>query len=140
MESLDNSNLESLGSDFFFLFFFFLGQAMNQKNGHVHCFAMITPRAGESKVLSRDRGKKGCLGTGTVRREVELCADSFATVCEHHPDVWSIPWSHVGSGSCHLHPFPMALCPRKARAPEMKINKLVFFSPTAERYPSKDFL
>lgn len=62
MERLDNSNLESLGSDFFFSFFFFSGQAMNQKNGPVHCFAMITPRAGESKVFSRDREKKAVWG------------------------------------------------------------------------------
>lgn len=57
MESLDNSNLGSLCSDFF-PSYFFLVQPMNQKIGYFHSFAMITSRAGKSKVFSRDGGGK----------------------------------------------------------------------------------
>jgi len=129
VESLGNSNLGSLCSDFFDSVFF---QPMIQKISYFHSFAVNTSRAGESKVSTGDRNKRLSGDWDTAwweEREREVRASSFTPAREKHLDVWSFSQSHVGSGSCRLPPLPMALHPRKVRAPELKINKLVFFPP-----------
>lgn len=88
---------------------------MIQKIGYFHSFALNTSRASGDIVSSRDREKKIHLGAGEWQGEEgrrERCVlAALQQRAKGIPTFGLLPWSRVGSRSCHLPALPVAFCP-----------------------------